>query len=238
MRYSVTAADGTRALAHTEDIISGSATNVIGNALKTSYNKLQGYTKIDNRPASGTSAGSYALQVRGYMRDSSGSFFGVDNEADLYTTGTGSVRGASNVAKVRAGITATDSTLIGCYGQARVDATGVLAGNSFLVGLYGLIEASPAVTANHVTSCWLDSHQANAVTGQHDLLFMSNNGAAVMDQAIYVYGQSITSFINFASCTTVSDSSFISIGGATSVTNKIAVMVDGAVRYINLYETP
>ena len=227
-----------RTITHTSNTIGASSLeNVIGNSDKTSYNKLTGYTKIDNRPST-VSAESYALQARGYQRDTTGIYKSIDSEAELRTTGGASVYGVSGVAKVDGGVTATASSVFGLYGQARVDTGGVLAGNSFLCGTYSLIEAGPAVTANHVTSLWLDSHQANAVTGQHDLLFMSNNGAAVMDQAIHVYGQSITSFINFASCTTVSDSSFISTGGATSVTNKIAVMVDGAVRYINLYETP
>ena len=213
------------------DINTLSSTNQIGNAAKTSYNRLSGFTKIDNRPSAGTSAGTYALQIRGYMRDATGQFLGVDNEADLYTTGTGSVRGASNIAKVRSGITATDSTLIGCYGQARVDTGGVLAGDSFLCGLYGLIEASPAITANHVTSLWLDSHQDNAVTGAHDLLYMTNNGDAVMDQAIHLYGPAITSFINFDTCST-----FIGTGANTSGTAKtIAIMIDGVAYELNAY---
>jgi len=210
----------------------GKDSNVIGNLLKTSYNKLTGYTKVDNRPAAGTSAGSYGLQVRGYHRDTSGNFTGVDCEADLYTTGTGSIRGIQGVAKVRNGITATGSTLIGAYGQARVDSTGVLAGNSFLVGLYGLIEASPAVTANHVTSCWLDSHQAEAVTGEHDLLYMSNNGAAVMDQAIYLYGGN--SITNLMHLNTVSGmvSATAETGGTSA---KIKILIDGVTYYINAY---
>jgi hypothetical protein len=223
--------DGSHGRVNSEGYDIDGDANVMGNLLKTAYNKLTGYTKIDNRPAAGTSAGTYAIQVRGYHRDTSGNFFGIDNEADLYTTGTGSVRGASNVAKVRAGITATDSTLIGCYGQARVDSTGVLAGNSFLVGLYGLIEASPAVTANHVTSCWLDSHQAEAVTGEHDLLYMTNNGAAVMDQAIHLYGPNITNFIKLDTCST-----FVTATATTSGTSKkIAIDVDGTTYYINIY---
>ena len=232
MRYSVTAADGTRALAHTEDIISGSTQNTIGNALKTSYNKLQGYTKIDNRPAT-VSAEAYALQIRGYQRDTTGTYKSVDAEAGIRTDGAASAYGVSGVAKLDGGVTATAVSIFGVYAQARVDTGGVLAGNSFLVGSYSLIEAGPAVTANHVTSCWLDSHQADAVTGAHDLLYMTNNGAAVMDQAIHLYGPNITSFINFDTCST-----FLTSGGATSVTQKLAVMVDGAVRYINLYETP
>ena len=219
----------TDARVNTETYSVGADTNYIGNSLKTSYNRLTGYTKIDNRPAAGTSAGSYALQVRGYNRNTPGNFTGVDCEADMYTTGTGSIRGVQGVGKVRAGITATDSTIIGTYGQARVDATGVMAGNSFLVGLYGLVEASPAVTANHVTSCWLDSHQAEAVTGQHDLLYMTNNGAAVMDQAIHLYGPSITNFIKFDTCSTfVQDGT----GESMTVTKKIAIDVDGVTLYL------
>lgn len=221
----------TGTVAATGDANLEGTTNQIGDDLKTAYNKLTGYTKIDNRPAEGTSAGTYALQVRGYHRDTSGTFIGVDCEADMYTTGTGSIRGTQGVGKVRAGITATDSTIIGIYGQARVDDTGIMAGNSFLVGLYGLIEASPAVTANHVTSCWLDSHQANAVTGVHDLLYMTNNGAAVMDQAIHLYGPSITNFIKLDTCSTfVTDTA--ETGGSSK---KIAIDIDGTTYYINAY---
>jgi len=209
----------------------GNDSNVIGNLLKTSYNKLTGYTKIDNRPAAGTSAGSYALQVRGYHRDTSGNFTGVDCEADLYTTGTGTVRGTQGVAKVRSGVTATGTTLIGVFGEAKCDTGGVVAGSSFLAGLYGLIEAGPAMTATHVTSCWLDSHQANAVTGEHDLLYMTNNGTAVMDQAIHLYGPYITNFIKLDTCST-----FVTATATTSGTSKkIAIDIDGTTYYINVY---
>ena len=210
----------------------GNDSNYIGNLLKTSYNKLTGYTKIDNRPAAGTSAGSYALQVRGYNRDTSGNFTGVDCEADMYTTGTGGIRGVQGVGKVRAAITATDSTIIGVYGQARVDATGVMAGNSFLIGMYSLIEASPALTANHVSSLWLDSHQAEAVTGEHDLLYMTNNGAATMDQAIHLYGgNKITNWIKFDTC-----GGLVSATAETGGTSKkIRILIDSTTYYINAY---
>lgn len=212
------------------DHVTGSS-NQIGNYLKTSYNRVTGYTKIDNRPASGTSAGDYALQVRGYHRDTSGNFTGVDCEADLYTTGTGSIRGVAGVAKVRNGITATDSTLIGTYGQARVDTGGVLAGNSFLVGLYGLIEASPAITANHVCSLWLDTHQANTVTGEYSLLYGSENGAEALDQVMYFRTPAAEKFIEFNTCT-----EFISETAETGGSSKkIKISIDGTVHYINVY---
>lgn len=161
------------------------ATNYIGASAKTGYNRLAGYTKIDYRPTGG-GTNSYALQGRMEIGATSGAFIGFDNETHLKATGTATVRGTQGVAVVDTGYTATGTTLIGTYGQARAD--GTVAGSSFMTGLYGLIEASAAITATHVTSCWLDSHQANAVTGQHDLLYMTNNGAAVMDQAIFLYG--------------------------------------------------
>ena len=116
----------------------------------------------------------------------SGATYGLWADNNIGTTGTASATAILGVATVETGVTATGSTIIGTYGQARAD--GTVAGSSFMAGLYGLIEAGAAITATHVTSCWLDSHQANAVTGQHDLLYMSNNGAATMDQAIYIYG--------------------------------------------------
>lgn len=116
----------------------------------------------------------------------SGETYWIWSDNNIGATGTASATAILWVATVETGVTATWSTIIGTYGQARAD--GTVAGASFMTGLYGLIEASAAITATHVTSCWLDSHQAAAVTWQHDLLYMSNNGAATMDQAIYIYG--------------------------------------------------
>ena len=220
-----------RTITHTSNTIGASSSaNVIGNDSKTSYNKLTGYTKIDNRPST-VSAEAYALQARGYQRDTTGIYKSIDSEADLRTTGGASVYGVSGVAKVDGGVTATASSVFGLYGQARVDTGGVLAGNSFLCGTYSLIEAGPAVTANHVTSCWLDSHQANAVTGQHDLLYMTNNGAAVMDQAIHLYGPNITAFLNLDTCST-----FVGTGKKSGGTTKnILIKIDGVTHYINCH---
>lgn len=205
----------------------GGATNVMGNTAKTAYNKLTGHTKIDNRPTGGTSD-DYALQIRSESAKTSGTHWGLDGETHLVASGTASLRGAQGVAVVDSTYTCTGGTLIGTYGQARVD--GTIAGGSFMAGLYGLIEASTAITASHVCSAWLDSHQANAVTGEHELLYMTNNGAAVMDQAVYVYGgNSISSFVNFNTCgTMVADAT----GETMTITKKIAIVVDGVTLYL------
>lgn len=160
----------------------------------------------------------------------SGATYGVWSDNNIGTTGTASATAVLGVATVESGVTATGSTLIGTYGQARAD--GTVAGSSFMTGLYGLIEASTAITATHVTSCWLDSHQANAVTGLHDLLYMTNNGAAQMDQAIYIYGgDRITSLMELNTVSgMVADTA--ETGGSSK---KIKITIDGVVHYINAY---
>jgi hypothetical protein len=160
----------------------------------------------------------------------SGAFYGLYNEAHISATGTTSVTGVLSAAVVASTFTVTGGTIIGTYGQARAD--GTVAGSSMMAGLYGLIEASSAITASHVCSAWLDSHQANAVTGSHELLYMSNNGAATMDQAIYVYGgDKIT---NLMELNTVSGmvSATAETGGSSK---KIKITIDGVTHYINAY---
>ena len=51
------------------------ASNQVGNSTKTSYNKLTGYTKIDNRPDAGP-MNNYALQVRNDVLNTSGQQLG------------------------------------------------------------------------------------------------------------------------------------------------------------------
>lgn len=211
------------------DLTTLATTNQIGNAAKTSYTRVSGYNKFDYRPTGG-GTNSYGVQARMEIGGTSGQFIGYDGETHLKATGTASVRGTQGVAVLDATYTATGTTLIGTYGQARAD--GTVAGSSFMTGLYGLIEASAAITASHVTSCWLDSHQANAVTGGHDLLYMTNNGAAQMDQAIYIYGgNKITSLMELNTVT-----GMVATTAETGGTSKkIKITIDGTVHYINAY---
>jgi len=122
--------------------------------------------------------------------------------------------------------------LIGTYGQARVD--GSLAGASFVAGLYGLIEAGSVMTASHVCSAWLDSHQANAVTGSHELLYMSNNGAAALDQVICATGQAGALFKFSAAGGPALN--YISDNAETAGSaKKIKVLIEDVAYYINVY---
>lgn len=201
----------------------------LGETTKDNGQIIYGYTKFDNRPTGG-STGDYTAQIRGVVGKTSGTYIGLDGETHLASTGTTSLRGTQGVAVLDATYTATGSTLIGTYGQARAD--GTMAGSGFMTGLYGLIEASAAITASHVCSAWLDSHQANAVTGSHQLLYMTNNGAATMDEAIYVYGgDKITSLVALDTVNgMVSDTA--ETGGTSK---KIKITIDGVVYYINAY---
>jgi hypothetical protein len=229
MPYFKTNSDGTADQVSQPSYLGGIAT-LIGNALKTAYIKLAGYVKVDYRPAIATATNDYALQVRSVSGKTTGTHWGIDSETHLGATGAANIRGVQGVAVLDTGFTATAATLIGSYAQARAD--GDLAGASFLAALYGLIEAGAAITATHVTSLWLDSHQANAVTGQHDLLYMTNNGAATMDQAINLYGNNaITALLSLNTCGgMIADTA--ETGGSSK---KIKIVIDGVVHYLNAY---
>ncbi len=204
--------------------------NVIGNTAKTSYNKLTGFTKIDNRPST-VSAEFYGLQIRAYNRSTgSGNFTGVDSVTDLKATGSGSIRSVQGVATIVSGVTGTDSTLIGTYGQARND--GTTAGDTFMAGLYGLIEEGGGTTvANHVCSAWLDTHAATAITGSYQLLYMTENGATALDQVMYVRAPGALVFAEFDTC-----NEFVGNGAKSGGTAKtIKVSVDGVTHYINAW---
>lgn len=200
-----------------------------GNTAKTAQNQIRGRLKLDVRPTGGTTE-DYAFQIRSESAKTSGTHWGIDSETHLKATGAASIRGVQGVAVVDTSYTLTAGTLIGTYGQARAD--GTVAGASFMAALYGIIGPGAAITATHVTSCWLDSHQANTVTGEHDLLYMSNNGAATMDQAIYIYGgDKITNLIRLQTVSgMVSDTA--ETGGSSK---KIKISIDGTTHYINAY---
>jgi len=161
--------------------------------------------------------------------NTSGANYGTWNECHIAATGTATLRAQTNVAVVESTYTVTGTTLIGTYSQARAD--GTIAGSSFVAASYSIIEASAAMTVSHLCSQWLDSHQANAVTGSHQLAYWTNNGAATMDEALYLYGgDKISAFVNFDTCgggmvTTAT-------GETMTVTDKIAITIGGATRYL------
>lgn len=173
----------------------------------------------------------YNTQLRSEFIGTSGTHWGIDSETHLNANGTASIRGIQGVAKLSTGFTSTAGTLIGSYGQARADGT-FNASGGFLVGSYGLIEASAAITASHVASIWADSHQANTVTGEHELIYASNNGAATMDSVMYVYGgDKVTNLLKLNTVSGMVSDTAVTDG----TSKKIKIDIDGATYYINAY---
>lgn len=206
----------------------GGATNKIGNAAKTSYNKLTGHSKFDNRPSGGTED-DYTIQVRSESAKTTGLHWGIDCETHLIADGSASLRSVQGVAVVDSGYTLTAGTLNGSYAQVRAD--GDVAGDSYLIASYALVGASVALTANHVASLWLDTHQAEVITGEYSLMYMTENGAEPLDQVIYLRTPGAGVFANFVDC-----NEFIGNGQKSGGTAKnIKIEIDGTDYWINAY---
>jgi len=220
------AADGTKGLYENQGTTLLSDFNIIG-SISDDPNIVAESLKIHRH----LTAEDYNTQLRSESIKTTGTHWGIDSETHLNADGAASIRGVQGVAKLSAGFTSSGGTLIGLYGQARADGTFNGAGG-FLAGIYGLIEASEAIVASHVCSAWFDSHQANAVTGSHQLVYMTNNGAAQMDQAFYIYGgDKITALMELDTVSgMVADTA--ETGGTSK---KIKITIDGVVHYLNAY---
>jgi hypothetical protein len=205
-----------------------SATVVIGNALKTGYNKLTGYTKIDYRPTGG-GTNSYALQVRHNVGGTSGLFSSVDQEVHAVANGTASIRGTQGVAVLDSTFTVTGATYNGLYGQFRSD--GTFAGSGFGAAIYGVVEASAAMTASHICSLWLDTHQALAITGSYQLIYCTENGAEPLDQVMYIRTPGARALMELDTCTNIVSATATTAG----TSKKIKITIDGVAYYINVY---
>ena len=200
-----------------------------GNADKTAQNNIRGRLKLDVRPTGGTTE-DYAYQIRANSAKTSGSFLGLDNESHLTANGTATLMSTRGVAVLDTGYTQTNGYLVGVYGQARADGT-FTGGGGMMAALYGLIEASAAITASHVASAWLDSHQVNAITGEYEFLYMTNNGTAQMDQAIFIYpGNKITRLLKIDP----TDDGMVDDATGKTLTpiKSIKVMIDGVDYYL------
>jgi hypothetical protein len=211
-----------------------SATLVLGAALKTGYNKILGYTKFDYRPTGG-GTNSYAVQVRHNVGSTSGLVSSVDHEAHAVASGTASLRGIQGLACVDATFIATGATYNGLYGQFRAD--GTFTGSGFGAAVYGIVEASAAITASHICAGWFDTHQINPITGSYQILYLTNNGSLALDEFVFTYGDA-AAFINIDAASAVTPAFITGPGTAASGTPlKIKVIYKGTPFYWNLYPT-
>ena len=196
--------------------------------LQTKY----GVVKFHSRP----NIDGYVLEVKSEPTSVSGTHFGiettVDHEPSTATSALG-VRGVGGIARLAATYTMTGGSVIGTYGQ--VCNLGTVNGSgAVLSGLYGLIEDGGTYTAvSHVNAAWLDSHLDQTVTaGLSELLYMTNNGDTVMDNAFYIYaGNNITNLFTIDTASgMVSDSTTADY--TFTKTRKIKVNVGGETGYI------
>lgn len=200
------------------------------------YSNQTGYTaqvlKIHNHA---TTSGIGSYEGKADTVNTSGAFYGLWQDANIGATGTASSTAILGVAVVSSTFTVTGGTIIGTYGQARAD--GTVAGSGFMAGLYGLIEeGGGAITASHVASARLDSHRNTAVTGSHEILYMTNNGTAVMDQAIFLYGwdDKIAALIELNKCKHANG--IVTDGAETAGSAvKLKITVDWTAYRINAY---
>ena len=184
----------------------------------------------------------YCIEAKSNFNGTTTQHFGITSTVEYEPTGgtatAGGVQGLQGVARLAASMTMTGGSLIGTYGQAcnlgTINGSGVM-----VAGLYGLVEDGGTFTsASHVSSLWLDSHLTKAVGGEHELLYMSNNGTVKMDRAIYIYGgtasQGIAALFELNTCTGTSGfvGDKVDADIAFAHYRKIACTVDGTAGWI------
>jgi hypothetical protein len=172
--------------------------------------------------------GDYAYQLRTECNKATGDFFGQDMEVHAMINRTaGGIRGLSMCGRIQA-----DKTLSGTSslipGYFLLDVDGAINGSGLFAALVAKIDAGGTFTAiGHLASLWVDSLQGGTVTGNHELIYATNNGESQMDSFIYLYpGDKITYFM-------VIDTANGMVGDevagdyAFTATRKLKVMVGG-----------
>ena len=178
-------------------------------------------------------AGDYAYQLRTEHNEATTDFFGMDCEVhQLISRTANGLRGLSMTGRLTAGTTISGSAnMIPIYGNLDID--GTINGTGLFAAGYFVVSAGGTFTAiGHLSSLWVDSHQEGTVTGEHELVYMTNNGASQMDNAFYIYaGNKITNLFTIdtasgmVSDSTTSDYTF-------TKTRKVKVVVGAETGYI------
>lgn len=217
----------------------GTGASVSGNDY---YFRVDGQTKLYNRPLTHD---TFALDVKADYKAATGGYSGAFAcTMRIYPTGDTTTclgRAGYFSAQLKSGDTITASG--GLVGLACIaNNGGTLNGSGIMVaGVHAYIDAGGTFTSvSHVCSAWLDSHQEGTVNGSHQLLYMTNNGASTMDQAIYVYGGNKISYL--MELNTVSGMASVTNGAVladiknTANAGYIKMSVDGTDKYIALYD--
>ena len=173
---------------------------------------------------------SYGMQTRTEYNAATGDFFGIDAETHQYVSRTaGGVRGLSMCTRLVSDATVSGTAnLVGVHGLLDID--GTLNGSGLHAAVVAKVDAGGTFTAvSHLASLWVDSLQAGTVNGNHELIYMTNNGATIMDSAFFIYsGHSITNL--FTITTAPAETNILAAdasGESMTVTHKIKLSIDG-----------
>lgn len=143
----------------------------------------------------------YCIEAKSNFNGTTTEHFGITSTVEYEPTGgtatAGGVQGVQGVGRLAASMTMTGGSLVGTYGQACN--LGTINGSGTMVaGVYAIVEDGGTYTAvSHVSSLWVDSHVTKTVGGEHELIYMSNNGTTTMDSAIYIDLSAAAKFTNF-----------------------------------------
>lgn len=168
--------------------------------------RVRGQLKVHDRGAPGT-PDLFAVEVKSEFNATTGVHNCLEVTADWRADGAtgGTNRAVVGVSRVRSGQTTSGTAnLIGTYGQ--IANNGTIVGSGLHAALYGLIESGGTWTSvSHLASLWLDNHLAAAPgSGEMSMLYMTNNAAATIGQALYVYaGNKITNLFNINTASTM-----------------------------------
>lgn len=175
----------------------------------------------------------YSHQLRTEYNVATGDFMGMDLEVHQAISKTaGGFRGLSMCARNAAGSTISGSVGM-LAGWFQLDNDGVFNGTGLHAALVAKVDAGGTFTAvGHLASLWVDSLQEGSVTGQHELIYATNNGASVMDQAIYLYGgNKISNLIELNTCGTMVGNK-VDADVTFAHYKKIAITIDGAAYWL------
>jgi len=176
---------------------------------------------------------SYGLQTRTEYNAATGDFFGADMEShQAVSRSAGGFRGQSMCARNVAGSTFSGSANM-VAGHFLLDNDGVFNGTGLHAALVAKVDAGGTFTnVGHLASLWVDSLQEGTVTGSHELIYATNNGASVMDQFIYLYGgDKIASLIELNTCGTMVGAK-VDADIAFAHYKKIAITIDGVAYWL------
>jgi hypothetical protein len=179
------------------------------------------------------STGDYAYQLRTESNKATGGFFGMDCEVHSMISRTADmVRGISMCGRVTAAKIMSGSSSI-IPGYFLLDVDGVIDGTGLFAALVAKVDAGGTFTSiGHLASLWVDSTQEGSVTGEHELIYASNNGVSQMDNFLYLYaGNKITNFFKIDTATgMVGDA--VTADYTFTKTRKVKVVVGGETGYL------